>query len=104
MQHQRSDSITHEQMRRVEAAILALMLAEDWPWQARELATRLNLPESTIRLGTATLRADGLIDLRDKRLRASRTAVRCDELLRRRYVPSPTRTNVELLYTPKRPR
>jgi hypothetical protein len=80
MQDQRSDLIAHERRRCVEAAILALLLAEDWPWRPGELAQRLLLPGSLIGLGTATLRADGLVILRGGKLRASWTAVRGDEL------------------------
>jgi hypothetical protein len=80
MQHQRSRSATYEQRRRVEAAILALVLAEDWPWRVGELAQRLRLPADVIGLGTATLRADGLVVVRGETLRASWTAVRGDEL------------------------
>ncbi len=87
MQHQRTYSIPYERRRRVEAAILALMLAEDWPWRAGELAQRLRVPVDVIGLGTATLRADGLLVPAPTtsrgsgdRLRASWTAVRGDEL------------------------
>lgn len=79
MQHQRTYFMPHER-RRVEAAILALVLAEDWPWRAGELARRLRVPVDVIGLGTATLRADGLLVSRGERLRASWTAVRGDEL------------------------
>jgi hypothetical protein len=94
MQHHRTYSILYERRRRVEAAILALVLAEDWPWQAGELAQRLRLPVDVIGLSTATLSADGLLVPRGDRLRASWTAVRGDELAhwgdsnkRRVYVP-----------------
>jgi hypothetical protein len=80
MQHQRTYSLPYEQRRRVEAAILALVLAEDWPWRVGELAQRLYLPADVIGLGTATLRADGLVVVRGETLRASWTAVRGDEL------------------------
>lgn len=82
MQHQRIDLLSYERRRRVEAAILALVLAEDWPWRASELAQRLRVPTDLIGLGTATLRADGLLVPRGgDRLRASWTAVRGEELL-----------------------
>ncbi len=81
MQHQRIDLLTNEQRRRVEAAILTLALAEDWSWRADELARRLSLPVDVIGLGTATLRADGLIVMRGELLRASWAAVRGDDLL-----------------------
>lgn len=87
MHNQRSDLIPHERRRHVEAAILALVLAEDWPWRVAELAQRLQLPADVIGLGTATLRADGLVIPAPtgrggggEKLRASWTAVRGDEL------------------------
>lgn len=80
MQHQRTYSLPYEQRRRIEAAILALVLTEDWPWRVGELAQRLRLPADVIGLGTATLRADGLVVVRGETLRASWTAVRGDEL------------------------
>jgi len=96
MQHQRIDLLSYERRRRVEAAILALVLAEDWPWRASELAQRLRLPADVIGFSTATLRADGLLVPRGDRLRTSWTAVRCDELLRQGpAISPPTRTNVE---------
>ena len=87
MQHERTYSLPYEQRRRVEAAVLALMLAEDWPWRASELAQRLRVPVDVIGLGTATLRADGLLvpalagsGGSGDRLRASWAAVRGGEL------------------------
>jgi len=84
----------YERRRRVEAAVLALVLAEDWPWRADELSYRLHLPADLIALATATLVADGLLVSDDGKLRASWTAVRGDELAgwhhsikRRVYVP-----------------
>jgi hypothetical protein len=68
-------------MRPVEAAVLALLLAEDWPWLTGELAQRLRVPADLIAVCEATLRADGLVVVtRGGRLRASWTAVRGDEL------------------------
>jgi hypothetical protein len=82
--HGRPTSLTYEQRRHVEAAILAFVLAADQWWSADELARRLRLPADAVRLATATLSADGLlasapIASREK-LRASWTAVRGDEL------------------------
>lgn len=67
-------------MRAVEAAVLALLLAEDWPWLPRELAQRLRVPADLISVCEATLRADGLVVMRNGKLRASWAAVRGDEL------------------------
>jgi len=80
MQHQRSDLMPYERGRRVEAAILAAVLAEDWPWRVGELAQRLRLPVDLVGLGVATLQADGLLIARGDLLRASWAAVRSDEL------------------------
>ncbi len=78
----------------MEAAILALTLAEDWPWRVSELGQRLRIPEDVIGLSTATLRADGLLIPSGESLRASWAAVRGNELAdwhdstkRRVYLP-----------------
>lgn len=78
MQHE--SPIPYERRRRVEATVFALVLAEDWPWRADELAERLHMPEYMIGLATATLRADGLVVQHANGLRALWTAVRGDEL------------------------
>jgi hypothetical protein len=86
----------HEQRRGVDAAILALVLAEDWPWRVSELGQRLRIPEDVIGLSTATLRADGLLIPRGESLRASWAAVRSHELLS--HAPpnrGPARSNVQ---------
>jgi hypothetical protein len=80
MQDQRSYSIPFERRRCVEAAVLALVLAEDWPWHVGELAQRLRVPEDVIGLSTGTLHADGLLVVDAGKLRASWAAVRGDEL------------------------
>jgi len=82
MQDERSSSIPYEQRQRVEAAVLAFVLAEDWPWRVGELAQRLRVPEDVIGLSTATLHADGLLVADADELRASWAALRGDELLR----------------------
>jgi len=96
MQDQRTYSIPHGRRRSIEAAILVLVLTEDWPWHVGELAQRLRIPEDVIGLSTATLHADGLLVSHGDNLRASWAAVRGDELLR--HVPpnpDPARSNVE---------
>lgn len=93
--HARSNSIPYEQRRSVEAAVLALVLAEDWPWLIGELAQRLRLPVEVIQLGTATLCADGLLVVDADKLRASWAAIRGYELLRYACGPGGTRSNVE---------
>ncbi len=80
MQDERSSSIPHERRRCIDAAVLALVLAEDWPWRADELAQRLRVPEDVIGLSTGTLHADGLLVVDADKLRASWAAVRGDEL------------------------
>jgi hypothetical protein len=96
MQNQRTYFMPYERRRPVEAAILALVLAEDWPWRVSELGQRLRIPEDVIGLSTGTLRADGLLIPNCESLRASWAAVRGDELLR--HGPpnrGPARSNVE---------
>lgn len=93
MQYQRTYLLPSER-RRVEAAILSLMLAEDWPWRASELVQRLGVPADVIGIGTATLRADGLIVVSGEKLRASWAAVRADDLTNGRE----NRTSVEFRF------
>ncbi len=81
MQHPRYFT-PDEERRSVEAAVLALVLAEDWPWSADELAQRLRLSLDTIAIATATLQADGLLIVSNEKWRATWTAVRGDELAR----------------------
>jgi hypothetical protein len=92
--NERSDSIPYERRRCVEAAVLALVLAEDWPWCVGELAQRLRVPSDVIGLSTATLHADGLLVVDADELRASWAALRGDELLRCPPTGG-TRSNVE---------
>jgi hypothetical protein len=73
-------SFPYKERRRVEAAVLALVLAEDWPWRTNELADRLHVHADLIALATATLIADGLLVTQGHHLRASWAAVRGDEL------------------------
>lgn len=73
-------SFPYQDRRRIEAAVLVLMLTEDLPWRADELAERLSAPTGLIALATATLRADGLLISDGEKLRASWTAVRGDEI------------------------
>jgi hypothetical protein len=96
MQDQRTHSIPHGRRRCIEAAILVLVLAEDWQWRVSELGQRLRIPEDLIGLSTATLHADGLLVSHGDSLRASWAAVRGDELLRHATPnPDPARSNVE---------
>jgi hypothetical protein len=96
MQDQRSYSIPYERRRCVEAAVLALVLAEDWPWRVGELAQRLRVPEDVIGLSTGTLHVDGLLVVDADKLRASWGALRGDELSRSSPRGSgPARSNVE---------
>lgn len=82
MQDQRSRSVPQDRVRTVESAVLALLLAEDWPWRPAELSQRLSLPIALIAVAEATLLADGLVVTREGALRASWAAVRVDELAR----------------------
>lgn len=80
MQDQRTGSVPYDHRRGVEAAVLALVLAEDWPWRVGEVAQRLRVPEDVIGLSTGTLHADGLLVVDADKLRASWAAIRGDEL------------------------
>jgi hypothetical protein len=66
----------------VEAAVLALVIAEDWPWRAWELAERLGVPVDVIGVCVGRLCADGLLVAHSDTFRASLTAIRGDELAR----------------------
>jgi hypothetical protein len=80
MQDERSGSVPYDQVRRVEAGIVFLLVAEDYPWRLAELEARLGCPAELVRICAARLRADGLIVGDDETVRASWAAVRLDEL------------------------
>jgi hypothetical protein len=80
MQYKRSGSIPYDEMRRVEAAIVFLVVAEDYPWRLGELEARIGCPAELVRICAARLRADGLLVGDDETVRASWAAVRLDEL------------------------
>ena len=80
MQDERSGSIPYERVRPLEAAILFLVVAEDYPWRLGELEARLGAPPELVRICAGRLRADGLLVGDDETVRASWAAVRLDEL------------------------
>jgi hypothetical protein len=80
MQDKRTGSVPATQTKRVERAILALLLAEDHPWRLGELQKRLAHPMALLRICAARLDADGLIEHDGETLRVSRAAIRADEL------------------------
>jgi hypothetical protein len=80
MQDQRSGSVPYDEMRPVEAAIVFLLVAEDYPWRLGELGERVGCPADVIRICVGRLRADGLVVGNDETLRASWAAIRLDEL------------------------
>jgi hypothetical protein len=81
MRDERTCSISHDEARRVEARVLALLIAEDWPWREHELAQRAEAPAAVVRACVARLRADGLATTDERgRARASRAALRANEL------------------------
>jgi hypothetical protein len=80
MQDERSGSVPYDDMRRVEAGIVFLLVAEDYPWRLGELEARLGCPAGLIGICVGRLRADGLLVGDDRALRASWAAVRLDEL------------------------
>ncbi len=85
----RIGSVPYDRMRSVEAAVLSLLLAEDWPWQPWEVARRLGVSVDLVGICTGRLRADGLVLARGGAVRASLAALRCHELLSRRRAVSP---------------
>lgn len=80
MQDERSGSIPYDEMRRVEAGIVFLLVAEDYPWRLAELSARLRSSADVIRICVARLRADGLLVGDGETVRASWVAIRLDEL------------------------
>jgi hypothetical protein len=83
--HGQPPPFPYDERRHAEATILAFVLTADQWWSVDELARRLHLPADLVRLATATLSADGLLTSAPigggKKLRASWTAVRSDELM-----------------------
>jgi hypothetical protein len=65
---------------RVDRALYNLLLAEDHPWRLRELQGALGEPMSLVNASVARLHADGLTTHDRGMVRASRAAVRADEL------------------------
>jgi DNA-binding IclR family transcriptional regulator len=80
MQDQRIGAAPSQQTQRIEAAILALLLAEDHPWRVSELGKTLRQPPGLVHICVARLHADGLVTYDEQTTRASRAAVRADEL------------------------
>lgn len=80
MQDERSGSIPYERVRPLEAAIVFLAVAEDYPWRLGELEARLGASRDLVRICVGRLRADGLLIGDDETVRASWAAVRLDEL------------------------
>ncbi len=80
MRDERSSSVPYDNMRRVEAGIVFLLVAEDYPWRLAELEARLRCSEELFGICVARLRAVGLLVGDDGALRASWEAVRLDEL------------------------
>ena len=80
MQDKRSGSIPSTLTERVERAIFNLLLAEDHPWQLSKLQQELEKPRSLVMACVQRLQADGLVDCNGKTIRASRAAIRADEL------------------------
>lgn len=80
MQDKRSGSTPSALTERVERAIFNLLLAEDHPWQLDKLQQELGKPASLVLACVQRLQADGLVDYNGKTVRASRAAIRADEL------------------------
>jgi hypothetical protein len=80
MQDERSSSIPYDTIRPLEAAIVFLAVAEDYPWRLGELAARLGCSDELASICVTRLRADGLLVGDGEAVRASWAAVRLDEL------------------------
>jgi hypothetical protein len=80
MQDERTCSIPATQTDRIERAILALLLAEDHPWREDELGKRLGHAPDLIAGCIARLHADGVLNRDEDKVRASRAAIRVDDL------------------------
>lgn len=80
MQDNRIRFTTAAQTKRIERAIFTLLLAEDHPWRLNELQKRLSQPLNLVTISVARLQADGLLNGNGKTVRASRAAIRADEL------------------------
>jgi DNA-binding IclR family transcriptional regulator len=80
MHDKRICSAPSDQTKRIERAILALLIAEDHPWPLSELQKRLGHPLNLVQASVARLQADGLLTDDGQTVRASRAAIRCDEL------------------------
>jgi DNA-binding GntR family transcriptional regulator len=80
MQDQRITSAPSTETKRIERAILALLIAEDHPWPLSDLQKRLGHPPRLVQASIARLQADGLLTEEGRNIRASRAAIRCDEL------------------------
>jgi hypothetical protein len=80
MQDERTCSIPAAQTDRIERAILALLIAEDHPWRVDELEKKLGYAPGLVAGCVARLHADGGLDRAANRVRASRAAIRVDDL------------------------
>jgi Mn-dependent DtxR family transcriptional regulator len=80
MQDKRSGSTPSAQLQRIERAILNLLLSEDHPWRVCDLEREIGHSPGFVTVSLARLHADGLLDFNGKTVRASRAAVRADEL------------------------
>jgi DNA-binding HxlR family transcriptional regulator len=80
MQDERTCSIPAAQTDRIERTILVLLLAEDHPWRVSELGRNLGQSANLIAGCVARLHADGLLDRYGDTVRASRAAIRLDDL------------------------
>jgi predicted transcriptional regulator len=71
---------TSSDSHRVDRAVYNLLVAEDHPWLLGELQSALGEPMSLVSASVARLHADGLVTHDQEIARASRAAVRADEL------------------------
>ncbi len=74
-------SAPSDQTKRLDRAIINHLLSQDHPWRLSELQKTLGHPMSLIMASVERLEADGLVVRNVETVRASRAAVRADELI-----------------------
>lgn len=80
MHDKRTTSAPSTQTQRIDRAIFNLLLSEDHPWRLSELQKTLGHPMSLVKVSVERLQADGLLIEDGEMVRASRAAIRADEL------------------------
>ena len=80
MQDKRCGSMPSAQTQPIEQAIFNLLLAEDHPWRLEDLQRELGRPACLVLICVERLKVDGLVEQNGETVRASRAAIRAEEL------------------------